>query len=277
MVENLRRQGDSVVCWNRTLETARKLEKIGATTADTAAAAVVDAERVHMALFDDASVDSVLAQIVPKLAPGAVVIDHTTTGPLPTSERAKRLADAGVSFLHAPLFMNPKMCSQGDGIMLVSGPTEVFESVRGALDKLANRVWYRGPRADLAAVLKLLGNALLFALSGAVADVLALAQGAGVAPLDAMSILTTLEVQRVVQFRGEKMMRSDFSTTFDLQTVRKDLGLMLAMADPSTLLLMPHLALPMDKAIAAGYGEMDMAAIVATATAPAKDTGEKKA
>src|SRR5512138_1673172 len=84
MIEAMLKRGEAVTAWNRTLERARPLEKLGARIAKTPAEAVAGAERVHILVRDDAAVDSVLEALRPRLARDAVVIDHTTVSPAGT-------------------------------------------------------------------------------------------------------------------------------------------------------------------------------------------------
>ena len=81
MVEGMLRRGDAVTVWNRTEAKARALGACGATVAPTPGDAVAGADRVHMTLPDDEVVDRMVAEITPRLAAGAIVIDHTTASP----------------------------------------------------------------------------------------------------------------------------------------------------------------------------------------------------
>src|SRR5689334_15029261 len=88
----LSRRGTELTVWNRTRAKAEPLAALGARVADSPADAVRGAERVHLVLFDDETVDGTIAALRPALADRAVVVDHTTTLPATTAERAKRLA-----------------------------------------------------------------------------------------------------------------------------------------------------------------------------------------
>src|SRR5919197_712107 len=149
MTESMLRRGDSVTVWNRTEAKARALEPLGATVAASPADAVAAADRVHLMLPDDAIVDRILEQCLPRLRPDAVVIDHSTTSPSGTKARLERLQKAGVSFLHAPVFMSPQMTRDAIGLMLVSGPRQVYDKVIGMLEKMTGEVWYLGERPDV--------------------------------------------------------------------------------------------------------------------------------
>ena len=263
MVEAMLRQGDAVTVWNRTPAKARTLEPFGAAVAGSPEDAVSGAERVHMALSDDAAVDGMLARIAPRLHPAAIVVDHTTASPAGTRERLRRAAREGLRLIHAPVFMSPQMCRDATGLMLVSGPQAVFEAIRPALEKMTGEVWYFGDREDLAAAYKLFGNSLIFVLTAGIADVLAMARNVGVEPADAAALFTRFRIGGIIPMRAEKMAKGDFSATFELTMARKYIRLMIEAAGTEPLTVLPAIASRMDEAIAAGHGKDDMGALAA--------------
>src|SRR5882672_2560103 len=96
MVERMLAQGQHVTAWNRTAAKLDELKAAGAVVAASAGDSVTAADRVHLALTDDAVVDAILAEAVPRLARSAIVIDHSTTSPVKTRDRVARLARDGV-------------------------------------------------------------------------------------------------------------------------------------------------------------------------------------
>jgi 3-hydroxyisobutyrate dehydrogenase len=263
MVERMLAQGQHVTVWNRTLSKLDALKAAGAVVAATAGDAVADADRVHLALTDDAVVDAILAEVVPRLAAGAIVIDHSTTSPAKTRERAARLAGDGVRFLHAPVFMSPQMCRDGKGLIMVSGPAAIFEPAQAALARMTGDVWYLGERSDLAAAYKLFGNSMLFAINAGLTDVLAMAGNIGVSGDEALALFSRFNTSMAIPMRGQKMVKRDFSPMFELAMARKDVRLMLESAGGQPLIVLPALAARMDEMIAAGHGKDDVAAIAA--------------
>jgi 3-hydroxyisobutyrate dehydrogenase len=167
-------RGDTVTVWIRTASKAAALTSFGALVAATPADGVRDAERVHLVLQDDASVEEVVAALRPGFAPSAIIIDHTTTQPAKTAERAARYQAEGVRYLHCPVFIGPAAARLNEGIIMVSGPAPLYEFVRPALEKQAKRVEYFGERPDLAAVYKLIGNGMLLSITGVVSDAFAI-------------------------------------------------------------------------------------------------------
>ena len=260
-VEAAQKRGDQVTVWNRTLPKAQKLESFGARVAATPADAVRGAERVHLVLKDDASVEEVVAALQPGLSPGTVVVDHTTTLPTRTAERSFRLNAAGVRYLHCPVFIGPAAARKSLGIIMASGPEALFDQVKDALAKQAAKVEYLGARPDLAAVYKLCGNAFLIGIMALTADVFAVARGAGVPATDALKLLEFWNPSAVILGRGKTMAAQDFTPSFELVMARKDMQLMLETGDGQEMAALPAIASRMDAMIAAGYGDADMAVI----------------
>ena len=89
-VRRARANGIEVNVWNRSAEKARALEAHGAKAFDDAAAALAGAERIHLSLADDASVDAVLEPLAPAIPKATWIVDHTTTAVTPTAERVAR-------------------------------------------------------------------------------------------------------------------------------------------------------------------------------------------
>lgn len=262
-VERLQACGRSVVVYNRTAEKAAALERFGARAVQDPSEAARGAQRLHIMLPDDAVVDELLERIAGDIAPGAIVIDHSTVAPAPTERRFARLAEHGIAFLHAPVLMTPGMARAGGGLMLVSGPEATFAAARADLDLLSADVWYLGERSGKAATLKLFGNSILMFMIAALADGYALAADAGVSPAEAFELFGHFKPGGALEFRGKKMVEGDFTPFFELSMARKDVRLMLetAAAGPTPLHVLPAIAARMDALIAAGHGGDDMSVL----------------
>jgi len=263
MAEAMLRRGDTVTVWNRTPSKAHALERVGAAVAASPAEAVSRADYVHMTLPDDAVVDDIVDRIRPSLGPHATVIDHSTTAPNATRAREERLRQAGVRYLHAPVFMSPQMARDAVGLMIVAGPQPVYDAVRDRLAAMTGEVWYVGEDGQRAAALKIFGNSMLFAITGGIADVFAMAKSLGIPAADSLGVFGKFQVGGVIKSRGEKMARGDFEASFELTMARKDMRLMLEAAGGQPLAVLPRVADRMDEMIAKGHGHHDLGAIAA--------------
>jgi 3-hydroxyisobutyrate dehydrogenase len=251
------KRGDHVVAWNRTETRAKALEPFGVRAASTVAEAVTGADRVHVIVADDAAVDSVLEAAGDALA-GALVVDHSTTSPAGTVARAKRLEGRGVSFLHAPVFMTPKMCREAGGMMFVAGAAGTFARAEGALRAMTGRLEYLGERRDLAAANKLFGNAMILTICAGLSDVFAMAATLGIDASDAHALFAKFNPTGVITYRGASMAKGDYTPTFELTMARKDARLMIEAAGLRDLAVLPAIATRMDDLIERGFGADDL-------------------
>jgi len=264
MVEGMLRRGDRVAVWNRTAAKARALERFGAKVAATPGEAVQGAERIHLTLSDDAAVDDLIARILLEIPSDAIVIDHTTTAPIATASRYARMAEHGVDFLHAPVFMSPDMARNAMGLLMTSSSERIYQRVQEALRAMTADVWYLGENPSRAAAYKLFGNSMIFVMTAGLADVFAMARNLDIATTDAIEVFSRFQTGGVIKYRGDKMARGDFSASFELTMARKDIRLMLEAAGQEPLVVLPSIARRMDQAIERGYGREDLGALAHT-------------
>jgi len=254
----LRKKGESVCVWNRTIERARPLAAEGVEIADTAEVAVRGASRVHVVVSDDAAVDSVLAAAAPSLP--TLVIDHSTTSTRGAARRTTEWSARGITYLHAPVFMGPQNAIDSTGLMLVSGNPDIIASVRDLLTPMTGKLIELGARVDAAAGYKLIGNLLLMAITAGFTDMLSLAKSMEMGPSDIATLLSHFNPGVSLPGRFKRMADADYANpSWELAMARKDARLMQEEADAANILLtmLPAFAAVMDKAIARGDGNAD--------------------
>lgn len=257
----LTRGGTTVSVWNRTRAKAEALTPLGAVVADTALDAVRHADRIHLALLDDDTVDAVLAECSSGIQTGVVIVDHTTTLPHRTASRAAALDAAGLEYLHAPVMMGPPAARSATGMMLVAGPTERVARVHGALSAMTGELWHVGERNDLAAVYKLFGNAGILGIVGIVGDIMRMADSANVPRSSVLEMFAKMRLNGAVAYRGPMMCSGDYETQFALTVARKDMRLMIDTSGDQNIPLLRALASRMDELIRDGDGDKDFAVL----------------
>ena len=259
-VRALRRRGEEVQVWNRTLAKAQALAEHGAKAFSAPADAARGATRIHLSLSDDAAVDEVLERASSGFAPGVVIVDHTTTSASGTVARQARWAELGFTFVHAPVFMGPQNALESTGIMLVSGDPALVGPLKPALTAMTGKLEDLGPRVDAAAAYKLLGNLFLMFLTTGLSDLLGLAKAMGISGPDASKLFDMFNPGATVGARMKRMVEGKFSdASWELSMARKDARLMLeeAKAKNVTLAVLPTIAARMDAVIAQGHGKDD--------------------
>ena len=255
----LARGGVDLSVWNRTRSKAAVLGDQGARVADSPADAVKGAERVHLILLDDATVDETIDAFRSALDSSAVICDHTTNLPRLTAERAKRLTAEGIAYLHCPVFMSPAAARTVQGMMMSAGPSELFDRVQEGLTSMTKELWYVGERPDLAACYKLFGNAMILTMAAGIADIFHMADALDVDRKDAFGLFSRFKTEGILPVRGAKILEKNYTASFALEVARKDARLMIESGDGEPLPVLKAIAARMDELIAAGFGGKDMA------------------
>ncbi|MBV8530894.1 MAG: NAD(P)-dependent oxidoreductase [Candidatus Eremiobacteraeota bacterium] len=261
MVRAMRRRGVAVRVWNRSLHKAQGLEAHGARVFTDPADAASGAERVHLCLSDDASVDAVLESALPAIDRATPIVDHTTVLPQRVAERARRLNDAGYSFLHAPVFMGPPMALEATGVMLVSGDELRVARVRAALESMCSDLRYLGERPESAAIFKLMGNAMILAIVGGINDVMRIAEVQQLTRAQAYTLFDFYDPCGQIRGRGRRIASGDYDPFWNLDMAHKDALLMQAAAHHEALPVIDAMEALLRNVSARGLGDLDLAAI----------------
>lgn len=262
-VRRMRGNGHEVNVWNRSPAKALALEGDGIHAFSDPAAALVGAERIHLSLADDASVDAVLEPIATAIPSTTWIVDHTTTAVTPTAERVARWKARGRHFVHAPVFMGPANAADGTGLMLVSGNQDQHDALLPSLQQMTGNVLYLGAAPERAAAFKLFGNLTLIGIMGVLGDVNRLAHAVGIGTEDAFSLFQHFNPGQSLPARAARIATGDVTKpSFELAMARKDVRLMIEEAQRGgmDLMVMPGVAAMFDAAIARGEGALDSTA-----------------
>ncbi|MBS1563377.1 MAG: NAD(P)-dependent oxidoreductase, partial [Bacteroidetes bacterium] len=240
------------------------LESFGAKAFADVAEAVKGAERVHLTLKDDVSVDEVLSAAKKGLKPGAVIVDHTTTSVAGAVKRTQAWADEGVTYIHAPVFMGPPNALESTGFMLVSGDQALVNRMDPVLSSMTGKLLNFGPETGKAAGMKLLGNSFLVGFTASIADTLMLAKSLQIPVSDLATLFDVWNPGAMLPARLKRMTSGNYQQpSWELSMARKDTGLFLqaAMEAGIPLTVLPAVAKLMDKWIEKGQGGSDWTVI----------------
>ncbi|MCG3195919.1 MAG: 2-(hydroxymethyl)glutarate dehydrogenase [bacterium] len=242
---------------------------------DSARKVAAECRRVVLCLPDSSVVNEVLwgsGPLAGSLSEGATVIDTTTGDPSDTLRTGQRLAERDISYMDATIVGSSTQVREGASTLLVGGALAQFEANRDVFSAWSDRVFHTGPIGS-AALTKLLVNQVLGLNRLALAETLALAMGL---ELDQESLLSILKAtpaySRIMENKGPKMIRGDFSPEAKLAQHRKDVGLILELGRRAAVPLPvseTHLEM-LDLAISSGWGELDNSAVI-RAFIPADD------
>jgi 3-hydroxyisobutyrate dehydrogenase len=259
-VRAMLRNGKQVQVWNRTASKAKALEQYGAKAFDNVADAVQNADRIHLTLKDDASVDEVLAAALPGIQPGAIIIDHTTTSAEGARQRTESWKQRGFTYQHAPVFMGPANALESTGFMLVSGDQQLIAQLEPDLSEMTGKLINFGAETGKAAGMKLIGNCFLVGFTAALADTLTLAAALNIAAADVAGLFENWNPAGMLAPRMQRMTSGTYDkASWELSMARKDTGLFIEAAQNAgrNLAIMPAIAAEMDKWIDQGHSNDD--------------------
>jgi 3-hydroxyisobutyrate dehydrogenase-like beta-hydroxyacid dehydrogenase len=269
ITERLLEFGYRAIVWNRTRDKAAPLEVRGAEWSDNPLAAC---ERVIISLYTTEVVEAVLARLDGGLHAGQILIDTTTGEPNQTAALGVRLAARAVRYLDAPLSGSSEQTRRGEATVIAGGDRPTFEACADLWRVLGAKVFHVGPCGS-AAKMKLISNLVLGLNRAALAEGLAFAEAIGVSPAAALEVLTGSNAySKAIDVKGRKLVERDFSVQARLSQHLKDVRLMLQAAAAAGMelpLADTHRRL-LERAEAAGLGDLDNSAILEVLRAPAK-------
>ena len=150
----------------------------GVAMAATAAAAVAGAAVVITMLPDGAILRAVAAQVIPAMAPGAVLCDCSTVDVESARAVAAQAAAAGLSALDAPVSGGVGGAAAGTLTFMVGGPAEAFGRVGALFDAMGRKAVYCG-EAGAGQAAKICNNMILGVTMIATCEAFALADKLG--------------------------------------------------------------------------------------------------
>jgi 3-hydroxyisobutyrate dehydrogenase len=264
VARNLLKAGMEVRVWNRSHDKAEPLGENGAKIADSLTEAARGAGFLVTMLSDaDVVAEVVREDVLSALAKGAVWLQLSTVGVEGNKQLAEIAAENGVAYVDAPVLGTKQPAEQGQLVVLASGPEEVREQCDPIFAAIGSRTLWLGA-AGVASRLKLVTNAWIAGLLGALAETVAFAEAVGVEPELFFEAIEGGPLDApFARMKGKMMIEKDFATSFTLRLARKDAGLMIeaAEANGQRLKIIEAVKARYEEAIAAGHGEEDMAAV----------------
>ena len=217
--------GFSVTAWNRTRAKAEALTAHGAIVADSAAAAVQDADIVITMLENGDAVGDVLFHqgVAAALKKGALVIDMSSIKPREAREHAVRLEALGCRHLDAPVSGGTGGAEHGT-LAIMAGGNEADFAAAEVVFKPMGHALRVGPHG--AGQLAKLANQMIVGITiGAVSEALQLAAKGGADPaLVREAIRGGFAGSKILEVHGERMLTRDFAARATATVQLKDMN-----------------------------------------------------
>jgi len=223
---NLLKRGHTVTAYNRTRSKTKELEENGAKivdspkkvseNSDVVFSIVKNADAVRKVAFGDEC-------IACGKHDGLIVCDMSTINPIASKEIAREFAGRGIPFCDTPVMGGPNVAITGDLVIMVGGEKATFEKCEKLFSDIANKVFYLGQNGTAHSV-KLAMNLQIAMLALAISEGITLARASKMKPETFLEILNSTYFKTgMSENKAYKMLKHDYSPTFTLSNLKKDL------------------------------------------------------
>ena len=236
MASQLIKNGFELTCFDPSPENSGKMSALGAVTTTSAGGLAEICDVIILSLPKAAVVETVMAEILPYVQAGTVILDASTSEPATSQAMAEKGAEHGFSFVDGPVSGGPAAANAGTMTMLLGGDADAIETLRPALDILtAKTVKVGGSGAGHAA--KIANNMLCAANLVLVGEAIRLGQAAGVSPEDLLEGINAGSGRSgVSEVNFPKwVLNGAYDSGFTMGLMRKDVGLALDLAKTSNV------------------------------------------
>jgi 3-hydroxyisobutyrate dehydrogenase-like beta-hydroxyacid dehydrogenase len=219
---------------------------------------------VFSSLPHDAALLDVARQLVRSARRGSLWVDTSTVSQQASAEAAELCAAAGITAVRVTVSGNNKMAEAAQLTVMASGPRAAYEQVLPLLSVLGPNHFYLG-QAEEARLMKLVVNLLIAQTSAMLSEGLTLGRLGGLSWEDMWQVLGASAVgSPILKAKSVQLSAGDFTPTFTVEQMIKDLDLILA-AGAAVKAPLAQVALTqqlMHTAVAQGDGQLDYAAII---------------
>lgn len=266
MARHLAQAGHGVTVWNRTIEKARPLAQDGAHVAEDPAAAATGAAVVVTMLTDGEAVEDVMAEAAPALGDGTVWWQASTVGVSGTEALVALAEEHGLTLVDAPVLGTKGPAESGELVVLASGPAAARTTLAPLFEAVGSKTISLGDEPGAATRFKLVMNHWVLALTDAIAETIAFAEGVDLDPALFLEAIAGGSLDTgYAQIKGPGMIGSELPVSFPLKHALKDMDLILEAGDRHALDL--ALAQTVRERFAtaadAGHADDDMGMVIA--------------
>ena len=228
MAGHLAKAGHEMAVFNRTPDKAQRwVGAHGGRAGATAAEAAADAEIFVLCVGNDDDVRQVVAQALPAMAPGGIVVDHTTTSAVVARDMAVLAAAGGRAFVDAPVSGGQAGAENGQLTIMCGGEKVAFERVAPVIGVYAKAIRLMGGPGS-GQLTKMVNQICIAGLVQGLAEGLHFARRAGLDPQDVYEAISKGAAQSwQMDNRWNTMSEGKFDFGFAVDWMRKDLGLVL--------------------------------------------------
>lgn len=231
MAANLERAGHGITVWNRTPGKASGLE---AAVAESPADLGAKSDIVFICVSDTPDVEEVVFGengVIYGMAPGGLIVDHSTISPVSTRGFAERVRERGLDWVDAPVSGGSEGARDGRLAVMAGGAEQSVERAMPFMEAYSASIVHVGEEPGSGQMVKAVNQVLVVLNQLAASEALLLAQAAG---LDLKTTLAAVEGGAagswMLSNRGPQMIERDWRPGFTIDLQQKDLRLVLEAA-----------------------------------------------
>jgi 3-hydroxyisobutyrate dehydrogenase-like beta-hydroxyacid dehydrogenase len=244
-----------------------RLAEIGGRPAPSSADLAKSARCVILAVFSTDQVEDVVErELLPALGEGSgkIVLCMSTCDPDRVAALARRVIPRGIRYLDVPVSGTSDQVRRGDGVALIGGDASIADEIKDVFDALFVRRFHVGKVGDGGRA-KLAVNLILGLNRLALAEGLVFAERLGLDPAAFLEVARgSASYSQVMETKGSKMVRGDFSAEGRVKQTLKDVHLMLdqAAAIGQKLSVLGVHADVLEACVRAGEADLDNSAVI---------------
>ena len=226
--------------------------------------ALAQAEFVFSSLPHDAALQAVGEQVAQSASAGSIYVDTSTVSLAASAQVADLCSARGIAYLRTTVSGNNKMAEAAQLTVMASGPRDAFDAAQPLLSTWGHHRFYLGD-AEQARLMKLVVNLLIAQTSAMLAEGLSLGRKGGLDWQDMWQVLGASAVgSPILKAKSVQLSQRDFTPTFTVEQMIKDLDLILGAAEAVHAPLMQTAMTRqlMHAAVAQGDALDDYAAII---------------
>jgi 3-hydroxyisobutyrate dehydrogenase len=228
MAGHLAKAGHEMAVFNRSPDkAARWVAAHGGRAGATVAAAAAGAQVFVLCVGNDDDVRQVVAEALPVMAAGGVIVDHTTTSAVVARDMAALAAQDGRFFVDAPVSGGQAGAENGQLTIMCGGDAQAFAKVDPVIAAYAKATRLMGgPGAGQ--LTKMVNQICIAGVVQGLAEGLHFATRAGLDPQAVYEAISKGAAQSwQMDNRWKTMAEGKFDFGFAVDWMRKDLGLVL--------------------------------------------------
>jgi 3-hydroxyisobutyrate dehydrogenase len=257
-----------VIVYNRTRQKTESLKHLGAQVAESPKQVAKSSDLVIIIVKDAAAVEFVSFGkdgIIDGKHEKLIVADMSTISPISSRKIAAKYIEHGIPMIDSPVMGGPLLAEKGQLVVMIGGKKEIYEKCRPVFDSIGERIFYLGDNGSGDAM-KLAMNLQISILAISISEGILLAKKSGLDPRLFLEVLNSTYFKTGMSInKGPKMVIDDFTPTFFLSMMQKDLDeINYTAKEFGANLPTAKLANELyQRAVKEGFGNLDYTAILA--------------